>query len=226
MKVKNTVILVLLVAGFIFLTAGGIIKFTKPPRMCNPSGCIGQSGPGCGFATEVYLDPSIPTPTDQPYLAGFQTSQSGGPPFCQPVWYSYRYVMPDGGYSGLSNWSGSLPGFDGPPLGIYAGSSSLDQTCPPSPGGCSAWGIPSGTSTCTSNAPLLVLLEQIPSLPQGSFLNVHRQTGTAFDPLSEGTIVGSFLLASRAGTPLPVTAWFLDTANNPNPNSLTENCCT
>jgi len=212
-----------------------IFTYYPTPSRCTAGGCalITKLTPGCSYLPEVILDPSLPVPTAQPYLVGFQESDGSGPPFCGAVWYAYRYVTPSGGYSPLSPWSGTNPTDPtATPLGISAGASVLPcPSGPPPSGGCSSWGIPSSQSTCSANAPLLGILSPIPSLPQGSFVNVHRQDGSTFSFSSEGDIIGQFQVfqtgAGMAGSPSPVYGLFHDAApyTNPDPKNQATNCC-
>lgn len=182
--------------------------------------------PGCSYQPELAPDPSLPSPTAQPYLGGFGNTPGGGPPFCAGVWYAYRYVTSQGGYSPLSPWSGTTNNPNLPPLPIYGGSSNLP--CPstngPSPSGCEAWGI-TPQNTCSSNVPMIVLIEALPILPSGTVLNVHRQSGQVFDPTSEGTIVGKFYGVGLNNKPTLVSTYFYDAVSNPDPNSVATSCC-
>lgn len=210
--------------GVIFVVAGIIFHYMPTPQKCDPGGCItSKNSPGCSYQPEISPDPTLPVPTAQPYLGGFGSSPGGGPPFCSGVWYAYRYVTPSGGFSPLSPWTGSsLSNPSLPPLPIYAGSTTLP--CPPTPLGCQDWGI-TPQNTCSSNIPMIVLISPLPNLPQGTVLNVHRQSGPIFDPTSEGTIVGKFYGSGLGNKPLPVTTYFYDAVNNPDPHSVATNCC-
>lgn len=223
MKTKNIVIATLIGAGILFVVAGVIYHYLPTPKKCDPGGCLGITGPtpGCTYLPETAPDGSLPTPQSQPYLGGFKSVPNAGPPFCTGVWYAYRYVTPLGGYSPLSQWTGYNPDEPSlPPLPIYGGSQNL----PCAPGGCEAWGI-APSSTCSANAPEIIISGTIPSLPSGTFLNVHRQSGQVFDPTSEGDIVGSFNLGPQQGTPIPVIGFFVDVLDNPDPKSQLTNCC-
>ena len=193
------------------------------PKKCDPGGCLNAKGPtpGCTYLPEVAPDPTLPVPKMQPYLGSFTNMANAGPPFCTGVWYAYRYVTPDGGYSPLSSWSGTDPtNPKAPPSPIYGGYSNLP--CPP--GGCGKWGvIPS--ATCTANAPEMVLIGSIPNLPDGTFLNVHRQSGAQFVPGDEGEIVGSFNVGPQQGFPEAIVAFFVDVMDNPDPKSMVGTCC-
>lgn len=231
---KKTVMIVLIVAGSLIVTAALILTFYPTPSKCTAGGCIGitQLKPGCSYQPEVYADSSLPTPTGQPALGGFIVSPNSGPPFCGGVWYAYRFVTPDGGYSPLSPWSGSNPlDPSAPPLAITAGSSTLP--CAPAtatgssgPTQCTSWGI-SPSATCQANAPLIVLTSPLPSLPQGTWVNVHRQSSQTFDPTSEGDLIGFMTQGGLSGTPTTVYAFFHDALpfTNPDPNSQESNCC-
>jgi hypothetical protein len=223
MKIRNTLVLTLIGLGIIFVVAGVIYHYIPAPKKCSGIGpCV--PGPGCTYMTEIQPDPSLPTPSSQPYLGGFATVYGAGPPFCGGVWYAYRYVTSVGGYSPLSQWTGYNPQNPTSPLPIYTGASSLP--CPPQ--GCEAWNVPLGNNDCTGNSPIIVLLDPLPSLPSGTYINIHRQSGQAFSASSEGEIVGSMWVCAT-GTcvrgPVSVSAFFQDSENNPDPNSQTKSCC-
>ncbi len=197
------------------------------------------NGPQCVSVEEKYEDSNIPAPTPQPYLGGFSYSQSSGPPFCNPVWYAYRYVRnSDGGYGPLSNWTGYDPkNPNAIPKGISSGATA--DTLPCLPQGCSESGVPTGSQTCWFNVPEIVLIDKLNmdiknGTPDGYTLNVHRQEGfidqnakppvvKGFDPKSEGTVVGSFLAFEKPSTSNKVTAMFYD--NIFNPKSTSSNTC-
>lgn len=224
MKVKNVVVATLIALGLIFVVSGIIFHYMPAPRRCNPGGCLSSpNSPGCSYQPEIAPDSTLPVPVDQPYLGGFGSSTGGGPPFCSGVWYAYRYVSPVGGYSPLSPWSGTNPTSPSlPPLPIYAGSSNLP--CPPTTSGCQDWGItPQGT--CSANVPMIVLTSPIPSLPPGTVLNIHRQSGPTFDPSSEGQIIGKFYASGLTNKPSMVSTYFYDVGNNPDPRSVATSCC-
>lgn len=183
------------------------------------------NGPGCLSVIETKLDPSIPKPTQIPYLSNFKFVGSIPPlpPFCSPAWYAFRYVRnSDGAYGPLSNWSGSEgpngsegPGgtspLDSTPMAIYACATELP--CIPGADGkssCSAARIPVGKSTSSFNAPTLALTKPLDfdikyMTPEGYTLNLHRQVGyidqnkkiVDFDPDAEGDIVGSFSVYNK-----------------------------
>lgn len=223
--------------------AGCAITKVKAPYMTEPPGM-------CLWVKETFFDKNIPAPTPRPYLGGFSYSQGSGPPFCAPVWYSYRYVKnSDGRYGPLSKWTGYDPSDpDKIPSPIFAGPNSKILPCAPikgAPPSCSSLGIPPNTCGSGSNpgfnVPKVVLVDKIggdgidPRFGQpdawtkGYTLNVHRQVGTGFDSkgvptgfdsLSEGHIVGSFSLVYSGDG---TTAFLKDAVANPMVTNMT-NC--
>lgn len=248
MKARYIFAMILFIIGLIFVFAASQIYFMKPPEeTCGKYGCAlapkyFTEPPGlCLWVKETFFDKSIPAPTAQPYLGGFYAATGGGPPFCAPVWYAYRYVKnSDGRYGPLSPWTGSDSpniNLNGAPAAIYAGVDSSKLPC--LPGGCSQVGIPG--NTCDGfNQPKIVLVESITNIDtrfgqsdaweNGYTLNVHRQVGTGFDangeplgfdPKSEGIVIGTFYIAPGvSGT----TAFCQDVVSNPNVTNM-GNCC-
>ena len=223
---------VFILTALIFLGLTIYLLVMKSPSICKYGCDLAPSymnGPFCLSVIETTLDPTIPTPTPQPYLGNFIFSANMGPAYCAPVWYAFRYVRnSDGQYGPMSQWTGYNSSEPTNPLAIHSGGDSLP--CPPA--GCTAFGVQTGNATCTANSPTIILLSA-PDVPTNSAtgytLNVHRQVGgwssptvsTGFDPTSEGTIVGSFAVGPGVRGQ---TAFFVD-AQNPNQGSGTTNCC-
>lgn len=209
------------------------IWMLKYPQSCQ-TGCgrapSFMNGGLCLSVLETYSDPTLPTPSQLPYISNFSQTSGAGAPFCTPTWYAFRYVRnADGGYGGMSPWSGSdQPGSDGTPMPIFAGAA----TFPVAPG--TTPSFPTGSASCTFNMPSLQLISPLDLNPQymqpnGYTLNIHRQVGyvdgngqyQGFDPNGEGTVVGSFMIAPPGSTPI---ATFIDAAFNPN-STTRSSCC-
>jgi hypothetical protein len=212
-------IVTLSIFALVFLGFALYFTFWVSPSSL-PSGCkFGcaiappyMNGPMCLSVLEKYQDSTIPTPTPQPYLSSFVYAPGAGAAFCLPVWYAFRYVRnSDGGYSAMSPWTNAP---------IYAGAIGMPWVTPPS--------TPVGNNV---NQPTIVLTSPLDlptsstsstsssSGPNGYTLNVHRQVGSigyggtpiGFNPTSQGTIVGSFIVP-----PSPQNPIFTDAVFNPN----------
>ena len=222
------------VFAVVFLCLAVTMFFMRYPAKCQFGCALAPSfmnGPLCLSVKETNFDATIVKPSPQPYLGGFNDSAGAGPPFCEPVWYAFRYVRNiDGEYGPLSNWSGSSGPTDLDPQPIYSGASTLPCAAP----GCSAWGITLGNDTCTYNQPTIVLTGPLDfdvnfGQLNGYTLNVHRQVGYVgrdgivhgFDSRSEGDIVGSFLVEMGNQSS---TAKFIDAVFNPK-STTSSTCC-
>lgn len=227
----------------LFLIFAGLslyFHFMGVPEICK-SGCAlakerapWLNGPDCLSVVEKYEDKTIPKPTAQPYLRSFVT-QGQNYPFCNPVWYAFRYVRnKDGGYGPLSEWSGYNPlKPTDTPLPIFSGAKTFP--CIPVKGStdsCSAIGVKTGADSCAFNNPWISLLNKLDfdvnfSSPDGYTLNVHRQeanTDKEFDPNDEGDIVGFFTVNLKPESPYNIIANFIDAVYNPNSTKSTT-CC-
>lgn len=172
-----------------------------------------QNGEKCQSVKETRPDPSIPKPTQIPYLSDFKFVDSNPAqyPFCNPAWYAFRYVRnSDGAYGPLSGWSGTDPSKPGDtPMAIYSCATELPCFPNGKTDSCSVKGITVGTGSKSFNTPTLALASKITDIdlqkwatPEGYSLNIHRQVGYLdqdgtvkdFDPTAEGDIVGMFQL--------------------------------
>lgn len=199
-------ILFLILAIFIFMMGKPVIDY------CNRAGPTWVR-PYCVYIDEKYADNSIPNPQQQLYLGNFTYDPNlPGGPLCDPMYYAFRYVrISDGGYSKLSPWT-TTP--------IYSGAKTLP--CYPSgksTDNCAHDNIPTGSSTCKNNRPVIVTVDPLDlAIIDGYVLNLHRQVGT-FDPNSEGQMIG-FLMAGERNNP-DGNGWtsnWVDVLFNPNPN--------
>lgn len=192
------------------------------------------NGPDCLSVLEQYEDKSIPKPTAQPYLRSFVT-QGQGYPFCNPVWYAFRYVRnKDGGYGPLSDWSGYNPSSPKDiPLPIFSGAKTFP--CIPVKGStdsCAATGVKTGAESCAFNNPTISILNKLDfnvnyASADGYTLNVHRQVAgdsKDFDFTDEGDIVGSFAVNLDPEGPYNIIANFIDAVYNPN-STTSSSCC-
>jgi hypothetical protein len=160
----------------------------------------------CSFA-EISPDPSYKAPVNKLYIDRFYNDGSGANPFCNPMWYSYRYVNSLGGYSPLSPWT-SIP--------IYAGATTL-----PCAGSCNS-NIAVGKTGCLNNVAIIGTMDKMEydTLNNSNLMiNVHRQIGavgqTAPDPNDEGEIVGTLTQYPTTGGPYsPLTSFFVDALCN------------
>lgn len=225
--------IILFFIGFVSIIAATYLYFMEYPNVCKYGCQLAPSylkGPNCASVIEKFKDNSIPAPSPLIYLSNFSLSRGAGPPFCAPTWYAFRYVKnSNGAYGPLSKWSGSgtLTGDVQIPLPIYSGGENLP--CPPP--GCSQSKIPFGKSTCSFNQPEISLagpldIDYTYGDPNSYTLNVHRQTGDGFDKngapkgfdmMSEGDIVGSFIVT-------PKKIFFIDVFSNPHTTTGTS-CC-
>lgn len=218
--------------AIVFILLAIYIIMLKYPGVCS-TGCgrapSFMDGPLCLSVLEKYADPTIATPTPQPYITNFTATSGAGPPFCAPTWYAFRYVRnADGGYSSMSPWSGYTSADPTNPIPIFAGSATF-----PTPPGQTP-NFPTGSASCTFNMPTIALTAPLDFAisymqPNGYSLNVHRQVGyidqsgnpQGFDPSSEGVVVGSFMVGPPGSSPV---ATFIDAAFNPK-STTQPRCC-
>lgn len=226
MSIKIYLYIFLSILSFIFFAFAIYFNFVQVPESCNLCPKY-MNGPQCISVIEKFQDPTIPKPTPLIYQTNFTLAPGGGPPFCSPVWYAFRYVKnKNGGYGPLSAWSGITDTKStSPPNAIYAGNKNppcISSIC----------NFKTGEDSCAFNRPEISLsgkldLNVLTNNPDDGYtLNVHRQVGTGFDkngnplgydPTSEGTIVGSFLVT-------PNDQSFTDIFFNPN-TTTGSSCC-
>ena len=217
---------------FIFASLTLYLHFMGLPDTCK-KGCDlskihspWMNGDQCQYVLEKYEDSTIVKPTLQPYLRRF-TDKGPSYPFCNFVWYAFRYVRnKDGGYGPLSNWSGynaSKP--TETPMPIFSGANTFP--CVPVTGvadSCSQIGVKTGSESLDFNLPTISLVGKFDfdinsNSPDGYTLNVHRQVDNdhkGFDPDSEGDIVGSFIVKPKPSGAYNTVAEFIDAFYNPN----------
>jgi hypothetical protein len=218
---------------FLILITGPTIYALYQKFHPKPSGISCPAGfnpSNCYYATESYLDASMPNPQTAPntfnnqgikiWLGDFQYSEGAGPAVCQPVYYAIRYVrLSDGGYSQLGEWngpifSGTIAGLDINDIPCYPNSANTSDESTY----CSFDGITNGA---TFNMPTLVTIDPLQvTFQDGYVVNLHRYIGTSATDVptssDEGTIVAYML-----PYPTPTQEGFTSMANDVlSPNSV------
>lgn len=169
--------------SFILIFLGILVLFVPPPQ--GPPKCdTSIYDKDCDYVLEKKFDPTIKSLKGKSLnLGDFKYSVTSGGPWCEPSWYSARYIrIFDGGYGERSDWT-STP--------IFSGSNNL-----PCVDGGKCANVPSGKQSCTLNEPKLITNFPLDyDLVQGQYgINVHRYIGKNPPSSNEdGQIIGMML---------------------------------
>lgn len=173
------------------------------------------------WPTETKYDPNIVTPKQQLSLVTFSYKEGDGLPYCEPMWYAFRYVKSDGSYGGMGPWMTTPVQSGGKQQPCL--NNDCSTMCLSSDGHTttSVPCVPVGEASCPCNRPVVGINSQLDyNVKTGEYYAViHRQTGV-FDPKSEGIIIGILLATASSRS----TYSFTDLLYNDNTQYVCDGC--